>query len=167
MSYTQRNEIWFDRPRVPKSVSDMTGPKSLHNSTDFEFDAFRKRTHLSNTSKCQLHKTRRPYQQPVESIRLTLGQQWIFNNESLMLHIRKPTRTPTPRIFVGWLHPILMSWQHKNRMWRIGLSEFRANFHARHGHNEWWKYPDTYRHFHVKGSCPASLQDKIIKGWCA
>jgi len=51
------------------------GPKSLHNSTDFEFDAFRKGTHLSNTFKCQLHKTRRPYQQPVESIRLTLGQQ--------------------------------------------------------------------------------------------
>jgi len=55
------------------------GPKSLHNSTDFwVWRFFEKVTHLSNTSKCQLHKTSRPYQQPVESIRLTLGQQWKY-----------------------------------------------------------------------------------------
>ena len=51
------------------------GPKSLHNSTDFERDPFRKRTNLSSTFKCQLHKPGGQSQQPIESIRLTLGQQ--------------------------------------------------------------------------------------------
>jgi hypothetical protein len=52
-----------------------SGPKSLHNSTDSECHPFRKRTNLSSTFKCQLHKSGRPTQQPIESIRLTLGQQ--------------------------------------------------------------------------------------------
>jgi hypothetical protein len=54
------------------------GPKSLHNSTGSGCDPFRKGTHLSSTFKCQLHKPRGLSQQPVESIRLTLGQQRQF-----------------------------------------------------------------------------------------
>lgn len=51
------------------------GPKSLHNSTGSERDSFRKRINLSSAFKCQLHKPGGLSQQPIESIRLTLGQQ--------------------------------------------------------------------------------------------
>jgi hypothetical protein len=61
-------------PRGYREEDFESGPKSLHNSTDSERDHFRKRTNLSSTFKYQLHKPGGPYQQPTESIRLTLGQ---------------------------------------------------------------------------------------------
>jgi hypothetical protein len=63
-------------PRGHREKKLESGPKSLHNSTDSERDPFRKRTNLSSTFKCKLHKPGGQSQQPIESVRLTLGQQW-------------------------------------------------------------------------------------------
>src|SRR5271157_575500 len=51
-----------------------TGPESLHNSTDFECDPFRENALITGTFKERLHKFKPCPRQPVESIRLTLGQ---------------------------------------------------------------------------------------------
>ena len=51
------------------------GPESLHNSTGFERDSFRKNAHFTGTCKYNIHKPRGLSQQPTEFIRLTLGQQ--------------------------------------------------------------------------------------------
>jgi len=51
-----------------------TGPKPLHNSTDFERDPFRENAHITSTFKEPLHKLNPCPRQPAESIRLTLGQ---------------------------------------------------------------------------------------------
>jgi len=51
-----------------------TGPESLHNSTDFECDPFRENAHITSVFKERLRKFNPCLRQPVESIRLTLGQ---------------------------------------------------------------------------------------------
>jgi len=60
--------LWHPFRRRQQNLE--SGPKSLHNSTDFELDTFRKRTHLSSTFRFRLHKPRGQSQQPNKSIRL-------------------------------------------------------------------------------------------------
>ena len=54
-----------------------TRSKPLHNFTGFERHAFRENAHFSSIFKYHPHKSKLLHQQPIEFIRLTLGQQCI------------------------------------------------------------------------------------------